>query len=146
MHLYIYIYYVDFREFISKKQFWFFIFSIQIVSLETGECVGPNMKGEIYVKSMSNMIGYAYDMKKTVNSYNEHDWFKTGDIGYYTDDCCLFIIGRIKELLIYTGLRVKNFFLNKLFDSYYFIIQDQYNLTNAILHLYSIKKKKKLLI
>ncbi|VVC39226.1 Hypothetical protein CINCED_3A002754 [Cinara cedri] len=79
---------------------------IKIVSLETGECVGPNVKGEIYVKSVSNMIGYAYDMKKNVLSYDEHGWFKTGDVGYYTNDCCLFIVGRIKELMIYKGLRI----------------------------------------
>lgn len=77
--------------------------------METGECVGPNVKGEIYVKSVSNMIGYAYDMKKTINSYDGADWFKTGDVGYYTDDCCLFIVGRIKELMIYMGRKVRFF-------------------------------------
>lgn len=54
------------------------------------------------------MIGYMNDMKKTVISYDEDGWFKSGDIGYYTDDCYLFIVGRIKELMIYKGKRVSS--------------------------------------
>lgn len=68
--------------------------------------MGPNTDGEIRTKSVSNMIRYAYDMKKTINSYDEDGWFKTGDVGHFTDDGCLFIVGRIKELMIYKGLRV----------------------------------------
>lgn len=60
------------------------------------------------------MIGYAYDMKKTINSYDEDGWFKSGDVGYYTDDCCLFIVGRIKELMIYKGMRVCGIFVNEI--------------------------------
>lgn len=52
-------------------------------------------------------MGYAYDMKKTVNSYDEDGWFKSGDIGYYTNDGCLFIVGRKKELMIYQDYRVR---------------------------------------
>lgn len=65
------------------------------------------MEGEICIKSVSNMMGYAYDMKKTVNSYDEDGWFKSGDIGYYTNDGCLFIVGRKKELMIYQDYRVR---------------------------------------
>ncbi|CAI6361279.1 unnamed protein product [Macrosiphum euphorbiae] len=79
---------------------------IRIVSLETGECVGPNTEGEIRIKSVSNMVGYVNDMKKTICSYDEDGWFKSGDVGYYTDDCCLFIVGRIKELMIYKDQRI----------------------------------------
>ncbi|XP_022178856.1 luciferin 4-monooxygenase-like isoform X2 [Myzus persicae] len=77
-----------------------------IVSLETGECVGPNVEGEIRIKSVSDMVGYVNDMKKTICSYDEDGWFKSGDVGYYTDDCCLFIVGRIKELMIYKDQRI----------------------------------------
>ncbi|XP_015376110.1 PREDICTED: luciferin 4-monooxygenase-like [Diuraphis noxia] len=79
---------------------------IRIVSLETGNCVGPNTEGEIRIKSVSNMMGYVNDMKKTICSYDEDGWFKSGDVGYYTDDCCLFIVGRIKELMIYKDQRI----------------------------------------
>lgn len=64
------------------------------------------MEGEIRTKSVSNMMGYAYNMKRTVNSYDDDGWFKTGDIGYYTNDGCLFIVGREKELMIYQDERV----------------------------------------
>ncbi|XP_060846886.1 uncharacterized protein LOC132926542 [Rhopalosiphum padi] len=79
---------------------------IKVVSLETGECVGPNTEGEIRIKSVSNMMGYVNDMKKTICSYDEDGWFRSGDIGYYTDDCCLFIVGRIKEMMIYKDQRI----------------------------------------
>lgn len=53
------------------------------------------------------MLGYVNDMKKTICAYDEDGWFKSGDVGYYTDDCCLFIVGRIKELMIYKDQRVR---------------------------------------
>ena len=79
----------------------------QIVSLKTGECVGPNNEGEIRIKSVSNMMGYVNDLKKTVCAYDEDGWFKSGDIGYYTDDRCLFIVGRITDMMIIKDLRVR---------------------------------------
>ncbi|KAL4090316.1 hypothetical protein QTP88_025177 [Uroleucon formosanum] len=79
---------------------------IRIVSLKTGKCVGPNTEGEIRIKSVSNMMGYVNDMKRTICSYDENGWFKSGDVGYYTDDCCLFIVGRIKELMFYNHQRI----------------------------------------
>ncbi|XP_027845831.2 uncharacterized protein LOC114126147 [Aphis gossypii] len=79
---------------------------IKIVNLKTGKCVGPNTEGEIRIKSVSNMEGYVNDMKKTICSYDEDGWFKSGDVGYYTDDCCLFIVGRIKELMFYNHKRI----------------------------------------
>lgn len=69
--------------------------------------MGPNTEGEIRIKSVSNMMGYGCDMKKTVNSYDEDGWFMTGDIGYFTNDGCVFIVGRIKEMLCYKCQRVR---------------------------------------
>lgn len=54
------------------------------------------------------MNGYVNDMKKTMNSYDDDGWFKSGDIGYYTNDCCLFIVGRINEQMTYHSRRVSS--------------------------------------
>lgn len=53
------------------------------------------------------MIGYAWDVKKTIDAYDENGWFRSGDVGYYTDNGCLFIVGRIKEMIIYEDRRVR---------------------------------------
>lgn len=52
------------------------------------------------------MYGYINDFKKTLKAYDEDGWFKTGDIGYYTNDGYLFIVSRIKDVLTYNNRRV----------------------------------------
>lgn len=68
--------------------------------------MGPNTEGEIRVKSVSDMAGYVRDAKRTANAYDEDGWFRSGDVGYYTDDGRLYVVGRVKELMIYKGARV----------------------------------------
>lgn len=54
------------------------------------------------VKSDFFMNGYANGDHSL--SYDEDGWFKTGDIAYFDDEFCFYIVDRIKDLL-----KVKNF-------------------------------------
>ena len=56
--------------------------------------------GEIQVKSPSLMMGYYKKEEETAKVFTEDGWFRTGDIGYLTDDRELFITGRLKNVIV----------------------------------------------
>ncbi|XP_055372221.1 very long-chain-fatty-acid--CoA ligase bubblegum-like [Condylostylus longicornis] len=58
--------------------------------------------GEILLKSRSVLMGYLNDPEKTAQSFVD-DWFKTGDLGRLDNNNDLYIVGRVKELIITSG-------------------------------------------
>lgn len=71
--------------------------SYKIVDLETNENLGPNKPGEIRVKTKHRMNGYYKNDCSAV--YDEDGYLRTGDVVYYDDDFCLYVVERIKEML-----------------------------------------------
>ncbi|KAF2894577.1 hypothetical protein ILUMI_11597 [Ignelater luminosus] len=71
----------------------------KVVNPDTEEILGPNQEGELRVKSDFLMNGF-YNMDDS-NEWDTDGFFKTGDIGYYNEDHCFFIVDRIKQLLKY---------------------------------------------
>jgi long-subunit acyl-CoA synthetase (AMP-forming) len=55
-------------------------------------------EGEIQIRSPGNMLGYFKEPGMTAECYTEDGFFRTGDLGEYTDEGLLRITGRIKEL------------------------------------------------
>lgn len=77
---------------------------LRIVSLETGQPVGPGEVGEIQARSTSLMAGYL-----PVEATNEamHDgWYRTGDVGWLDADRWLRITDRLKEMIKVRGFQV----------------------------------------
>ena len=56
--------------------------------------------GEIQIKTPTIMLGYYKMPEETAQMFTEDGWFRTGDIGYVTEDRQLFITGRVKNLII----------------------------------------------
>ena len=52
------------------------------------------------------MKGYYRDPQKTKEAITPDGYFKTGDLGYLDQSGALFIIGRLKELIIRSGFNV----------------------------------------
>lgn len=77
---------------------------VRVVSLETGEPVGPGEVGEIQARSQSLMAGYLpYAATREVLC---DGWYRTGDVGYLDGDRWLRITDRSKEMIKVRGFQV----------------------------------------
>ena len=57
-------------------------------------------EGEILVKGATVMIGYHNDIEATKESMDEDGWFKTGDLGGFTEEGYLKVTGRVKTVIV----------------------------------------------
>jgi acyl-CoA synthetase (AMP-forming)/AMP-acid ligase II len=63
--------------------------------------------GEIAIKSISNIIGYWQDEKATLAAFS-NGYFKTGDLGYLDEDGFIYIVDRIKDIIIRGGENISS--------------------------------------
>jgi long-chain acyl-CoA synthetase len=79
---------------------------IEIVSLENpASLLGMGERGEICVRGPQVMLGYANRAKENIDIFLGGR-LHTGDVGYLDSDGYLFIVDRIKELIISGGFNV----------------------------------------
>jgi fatty-acyl-CoA synthase len=77
----------------------------RIVDPETGRVLPPGEVGEIRVKGYVT-CGYYKDPARTAESFDEHGYFRTGDLGVADTDGSLHFRGRIKEMVKTGGINV----------------------------------------
>jgi acyl-CoA synthetase (AMP-forming)/AMP-acid ligase II len=75
-----------------------------VVSLDTGEPVGPGEVGEIQARSLSLMAGYL-PPEATAEAIRD-GWYRTGDVGWLDGDGWLRITDRLKEMIKVRGFQV----------------------------------------
>lgn len=63
--------------------------------------------GEIAIKSLSNIVGYWQDEKATSEAFS-NGYFKTGDLGYLDEDGFIYIVDRIKDIIIRGGENISS--------------------------------------
>jgi len=79
---------------------------IKIVSLnEPGRLLGPGERGEICVEGPQVMLGYANRAKDNVDVFRD-GYLHTGDVGYLDERGYLFVVDRIKDLILSGGFNV----------------------------------------
>ena len=66
---------------------------------------GADHVGEVVLRGMNIMIGYHDNPEATAKAF-AGGWFHTGDLGYVDEDGFLFIVDRIKDLIIRGGYNV----------------------------------------
>lgn len=79
-------------------------FSYKVVDPETKQILGPYQNGELRVKTNFCMNGY-HNLDST-NAWDDAGWLKTGDVVYYDEDFCFYIVDRIKEMLKFQSWHV----------------------------------------
>lgn len=74
---------------------------IKIVS-ESGEEVGPGEWGEICIKGPNVMLGYWNNPEATAKTIID-GWLHSGDVGTVDEDGYIFIVDRVKDMIISAG-------------------------------------------
>lgn len=77
---------------------------LRVVSLETGEPVGPGEVGEIQARSASLMAGYL--PADATGEAIRDGWYRTGDVGWLDTGGWLRITDRLKEMIKVRGFQV----------------------------------------
>ncbi|MBL6634626.1 MAG: acyl--CoA ligase [Ilumatobacteraceae bacterium] len=70
---------------------------------EDGSVLAAGERGELQVRGPSMFREYWNKPEATADSFAEGGWFKTGDVAYLDADGHLFIVDRIKDLIIRGG-------------------------------------------
>jgi acyl-CoA synthetase (AMP-forming)/AMP-acid ligase II len=77
---------------------------VQIMD-EQGNLLPSGARGEIVVRGSLVMAGYYKDPEATAQA-SRFGWHHTGDVGYLDDDGYLFIVDRLKDMIITGGFNV----------------------------------------
>lgn len=69
---------------------------------EAGRTLGPNQRGELQVRGASIMRGYWRRPDANAETFVD-GWLKTGDVAYVDEDGFVYIVDRIKDIVIRGG-------------------------------------------
>lgn len=79
------------------------VLDIRIVDPATGAVLPTGERGELQIRGVSMMQGYYNNDKANAEAHVDGDWFKTGDVAYIDDEGFVYIVDRIKDLVIRGG-------------------------------------------
>ncbi|XP_044743774.1 4-coumarate-CoA ligase 1-like isoform X2 [Chrysoperla carnea] len=83
----------------SVGKLWRKDVEVKLIDPETGKEVKKPERGELYVRGKQLFNGYYKNPEATKKFLDEDGWFRTGDLGYFDEDDCLYILGR-KEIVL----------------------------------------------
>lgn len=80
---------------------------LRIADTEDPEKVMPRGEdGELQVRGPITMMGYFGDEEKTKATLLSSGWLRTGDVAMMDDDGCVFIVDRLKDMILTGGFNV----------------------------------------
>jgi malonyl-CoA/methylmalonyl-CoA synthetase len=79
---------------------------LRIVDPDSGSEVPTGQRGEIWMRGVGLMPGYFRDPEATAAVMKPGGWYASGDLGELHADGALFVVGRLKEMIIRSGFNV----------------------------------------
>ncbi|RQO46077.1 fatty-acid--CoA ligase [Rhodococcus sp. KBW08] len=76
---------------------------VRVVDPATGQVAVAGVAGEIVVRGPNVTPGYWENPEATDAAFDSEGWFHSGDIGYLDDDGYLYIVDRLKDMVISGG-------------------------------------------
>jgi long-chain acyl-CoA synthetase len=80
--------------------------SVRTVDPQTGQDTVPGAVGEIWTRSDQNLLGYWGQPELTARAVTPDGWLRTGDLGRIDADGYLFLVDRLKDMVITGGENV----------------------------------------
>lgn len=78
------------------------VLDIRVVD-EQGGTLPTGQRGELQIRGASIMRGYWRNPKANAESFVDGDWYRTGDVAYIDEEGFVFIVDRLKDLVIRGG-------------------------------------------
>ena len=78
---------------------------IRFVDVDSGQVVGVGEDGELQVKGPQIMSGYYENPEASSEAFMD-GWLRTGDVGHMDEEGYVFLVDRIKDLIICSGFNV----------------------------------------
>ena len=78
---------------------------VRFVDIETMQPAKLGDRGELQVKGPQVMLGYYDNPEGTKDAFMD-GWLRTGDVGYVDEDGYVFLVDRIKDLIISSGFNI----------------------------------------
>jgi len=78
---------------------------MKIISLETGKVLPPYENGEVICRGPQTFLGY-YENEEETNKVLKDGWYYTGDIGHVDEEGFLYLVGRLKDIIISNGEKI----------------------------------------
>jgi acyl-CoA synthetase (AMP-forming)/AMP-acid ligase II len=88
-----------------------------------GKALPKGERGELWIRGIGLMPGYFRDPDETKKVMRPNGWLATGDIAYFDEDGALFVVGRLKEMIIRSGFNVYPAEVETILNSYPGILQ-----------------------
>ena len=79
---------------------------VRITDTSTGGQPTAGTVGEVQLRGANIFKGYWNQHQKTSDAFTPDGWFRTGDLGYLSEDGYLNLVGREKDLIISGGMNV----------------------------------------
>lgn len=79
---------------------------LQVVDAASGRPLPAGQRGEIWMRGRGLMPGYFRDAEATAAVMRPGGWYASGDLGELHEDGALFVVGRLKEMIIRSGFNV----------------------------------------
>lgn len=76
---------------------------LKIVDPQTGSAVKNGQRGELWIRTPGRALGYWNRPKESAEAFLADGWFRSGDLAVMDDQGFLFIVDRVKDIIVRGG-------------------------------------------